>query len=232
MFNSLWSNGLNTDMVAMYPFIGGTAASHAIQAMNPGTYNILFNGGWTHNTSGATPNGTTGYGLLNGLVPAVRGFTVSGGSVGVYCGTDGSGGAAIGCVDGGGLLGGALTLYPALLNPTKQMATNFWNKTAAYSITTIPDTLGLMSIARSGSTSNVQFYRRGNLVSSENQTALAVSIITVNIGANNSNGTINSYSTYRQQFTYLYKGTLTTSQMTILDNIIQTYQTDLGRNVY
>ena len=61
LFQSIWSNGLNTNMIMMYPFIGGTAASHAVQAMSPGTYNLSFLGGWTQNVSGATPNGTNAY---------------------------------------------------------------------------------------------------------------------------------------------------------------------------
>jgi len=231
MFNSIWSNGFNTNMVGMYPFIGGTAASHAVQAMSPGVYNLTFNGGWTHNTSGATPNGTNAYAVLSGLVPqAITGFTLSGGSLGTYCGTDAVGGAAIGSTDPSQ---GAFNLYPALLNPTKQMATTFWNNTiGAYSITTIPDTLGLMSIARSGSTSTIQFYRKGSLISSQNHTALQLNNISIFFGANNQNGIPNQYSTYRHQFSYIYRGTLTTSQMTTLDSIIQTYQTSLGRNVY
>ena len=234
LFQSIWSNGLNTNMVAMYPFIGGTAASHKFNAMNPldtnGAYRLTFNGGWTHNTSGATPNGTNGYANTY-VITATSGFTLSGGSLGTYCGTDASTGAAIGVTAS---FNGAFNLYPVLLNPTKQIATTFWNNTVgAYSVTTVPDSLGLMSVARSGSTSTVQFYRRGSLVSSQNHTALALtSTFDVWLGANNQTGTANQYSTYRHQFTYLYSGTLTTSQMTTLDSIIQTYQTSLGRNVY
>ena len=232
MFNSLWSNGLNTDMVGLYPFIGGTAASHSVQAMNPGTYSISFNGGWTHNTSGATPNGTTGYGILNGLVlGAIAGFTVSGGSVGVYCGTNGSSGAAIGATNGSGF--GAIQLSPGINNPTLKVSSILWNSSSpVYSVPTISDTVGLISTARSGTTTTIQLYRRGVLLSSELSNSSTLSSVATVIGANNTNGIINSYSTYRHQFTYVYKGTMSESQMTILNNIIQTYQTDLGRNVY
>jgi hypothetical protein len=232
MFNSIWNNGLNTDMVAMYPFIGGTAASHSVQAMNPGTYSILFNGGWTHNTSGATPNGTTGYGILNGLVlGAIPGFTVSGGSVGVYCGTNGSSGVAIGSTNGSGF--GAIQLSPGVNNPTLKVSSILWNSASpVYSVPTISDTLGLISTARSGTTTTIQLYRRGVLLSSELSNSSTLSFVATVIGANNTNGIINSYSTYRHQFTYVYRGTMSESQMSILNNIIQTYQTDLGRNVY
>jgi hypothetical protein len=65
MFNSIWSNGLNTNMLAMYPFIGGTAGSHKFNGMNPldtnGAYRLTFAGGWTHSANGALPNGTNAY---------------------------------------------------------------------------------------------------------------------------------------------------------------------------
>jgi len=50
-----------TKMKALYPMIGGTAASHLVNLKTPGTYNLTFAGGWTHSASGATPNGSTGY---------------------------------------------------------------------------------------------------------------------------------------------------------------------------
>ena len=230
LFQSIWSNGLNTNMVAMYPFIGGTSASHVIQAMVPGTYNLTFNGGWTHNTSGATPNGTNAYANVPFAPSVTGGFVLSGGSLGTYCGTDASAGCVIGSTAGNG---GAFALFPIALNPTKQMLTTFWNSgVGAYSVTAVDNALGLMSLARSGSTSTIQFYRRGSLVSSQNHNAVALPNVSIYLGANNQTGTPNNYSTYRHQFSYLYAGTLTTSQMTTLDSIIQTYQTSLGRNVY
>jgi hypothetical protein len=230
LFQSIWSNGLNTNMVAMYPFIGGTSASHVIQAMVPGTYNLTFNGGWTHNTSGATPNGTNAYANVPFAPSVTGGFVLSGGSLGTYCGTDASVGCVIGSTAGNG---GAFALFPIALNPTKQMLTTFWNSgVGAYSVTAVDNALGLMSLARSGSTSTIQFYRRGSLVSSQNHNAVALPNVSVYLGANNQIGTPNNYSTYRHQFSYLYAGTLTTSQMTTLNGIIQTYQTSLGRNVY
>jgi len=61
-YASLWSK-----MTALYPFIGGTAATHAINLKSPGTYNIqnAANATWTgatHNSNGVTGNGSTHYG--------------------------------------------------------------------------------------------------------------------------------------------------------------------------
>jgi hypothetical protein len=60
---SLWSK-----MTAIYPFIGGTAGTHAINLKTPGTYNITWSGGLTHNSNGVTGDGSS-YGNT-GLTPS------------------------------------------------------------------------------------------------------------------------------------------------------------------
>jgi hypothetical protein len=54
-----------TKMKAIYPFIGGTATAHKFNLKDPrdldAAYRLVFNGGWTHSSTGALPNGTTGY---------------------------------------------------------------------------------------------------------------------------------------------------------------------------
>lgn len=59
LFVNLKANSLYTKILALYPFVGGVAAAHAINACNIGTYTITFTGGWTHTASGITANGTT-----------------------------------------------------------------------------------------------------------------------------------------------------------------------------
>jgi hypothetical protein len=48
-------------MTALYPFTGGTASKHSYNFMNTAAYQITFNGGWTHSSTGSTPNGTNAY---------------------------------------------------------------------------------------------------------------------------------------------------------------------------
>lgn len=54
---SIW-----TKFYALYPFIGATAATHAINAKSPGTYNITWSGTVAHSSNGVTGDGSTGYG--------------------------------------------------------------------------------------------------------------------------------------------------------------------------
>jgi hypothetical protein len=53
---SIW-----TKFKAIYPIVGGTASSHAVNLKTPGTYNLTFASGWTHSSTGMTPNGTSAY---------------------------------------------------------------------------------------------------------------------------------------------------------------------------
>lgn len=42
-------------MKALYPIVGGSAGSHAVNLKTPGTYNLTFSTGWTHASTGMTP---------------------------------------------------------------------------------------------------------------------------------------------------------------------------------
>ena len=57
---SIW-----TKMKAIYPFVGGTASQHRFNLKDPrdldAAYRLVFSGGWAHSSTGALPNGTTGY---------------------------------------------------------------------------------------------------------------------------------------------------------------------------
>lgn len=48
-----------TKFKAIYPIVGGSASSHAVNLKTPGTYNLTFATGWTHSSTGITPNGNT-----------------------------------------------------------------------------------------------------------------------------------------------------------------------------
>lgn len=52
-------------MKAIYPIVGGSAGSHAVNLKTPGTYNLTFSTGWTHASTGMTPNGTSAYSNTN-----------------------------------------------------------------------------------------------------------------------------------------------------------------------
>ena len=48
------SDGIYSNLYFMHPFFGGNAASNAIEGINPGgSYDLDFNGSWTHGASGS-----------------------------------------------------------------------------------------------------------------------------------------------------------------------------------
>lgn len=51
---SIW-----TKFKAIYPIVGGSASSHAVNLKTPGTHNLTFATGWTHSSNGMLPNGAT-----------------------------------------------------------------------------------------------------------------------------------------------------------------------------
>lgn len=65
LVTGLKTDGIWTKMKAIYPFVGGTATTHKYNLKDPrdldAAYRLVFNGGWTHSSTGATPNGTNGY---------------------------------------------------------------------------------------------------------------------------------------------------------------------------
>ena len=78
--NTLESNlttyGLTSKIKALYPFVGGTASKHKFNFMDArdldAAYRLVFNGGWTHSSTGALPNGTNAY-ADTFLIPNVLG---------------------------------------------------------------------------------------------------------------------------------------------------------------
>jgi hypothetical protein len=67
LVKDLKSYGIWTKMKAIYPMVGASAAACA-QNLKSSSFTGTFNGGWTFSTTGALPNGSTGY-MNTSLVP-------------------------------------------------------------------------------------------------------------------------------------------------------------------
>lgn len=75
-----------TKYSAIYPIMGGTAAAHAINAKNPGTYNLTYNGTVAHTASGLRAAGTAGDYAQAGLRPSD--FSQDSIHIGIYVNDD------------------------------------------------------------------------------------------------------------------------------------------------
>lgn len=74
--------GIWTSMVALYPFVGGTAATHS-HNLKSSSFQITWNGTVTHNANGVQGNGTTGYGDP-GITPSTSGLLLNSTHGGCY----------------------------------------------------------------------------------------------------------------------------------------------------
>jgi hypothetical protein len=65
LVTDLKTYGVWTKMKAIYPMVGGTSSTHKWNLKDPrdldAAFRLMFYGGWTHSSNGATPNGTNGY---------------------------------------------------------------------------------------------------------------------------------------------------------------------------
>ena len=65
LVRDLKSNKLWSKLRVVYPFVGGTQQSHSFNLKDPRDFDsarrIQFYGGWTHSSTGAQPNGTSGW---------------------------------------------------------------------------------------------------------------------------------------------------------------------------
>lgn len=82
--------GIWSKMKAIYPFVGGTASSHKWNLKDPrdadAAFRLTFNGGWTHSSTGAKPNGTNGW--ADTYFTPSSNWSDEKGSIGFYSRTD------------------------------------------------------------------------------------------------------------------------------------------------
>jgi len=95
-------------MKALYPFVGGTAETHKFNLINPlntnEAFRLVFNGGWTHDSNGVTPNGTTGY--ANTFLRPYQVLNQNSTHLSIFSNTTiQESGIDMGCREGGGVLG-------------------------------------------------------------------------------------------------------------------------------
>jgi len=212
--------GIWTKMKAVYPLVGGTATSHKFNLKNPAdtnaAYRLVFNGGWTHSSLGALPNGVNAY-ASTFLIPNTV-FGAGYASTGVYVNqaltvsANPIGSTNMTILIGSGFVRGA--------NKASSNVTAFSQS---------PND-GFIVNSRTSSTSMFFMNRTGAFQTSTITAVAAYATTDTVLGASNSNGTILNYSNGRIALAYC-SDFLTQAEATILKSIVQTYQTALGRQV-
>ncbi len=227
LVSDLKTYGLWTKMKAIYPFVGGGANSHKFNLKDPrnldAAYRLVFNGGWTHTSNGAKPNGTTGYAetYLNNNILGLNDI-----SFGVYFGGDNLisydiilASCAIGAYNGGWGSG----IYTG--NNTSS-TTYFVNDSYVTLSVNSGSSKGMYIVSKTSTSSFV--HTRGSFYNSVSFNPQVLRNATFKIGrAGDWQG---DYNSQEQRFTYIGDG-LNQTEISNLYTSIQKFQTTLGRQV-
>ena len=234
LVSTLKTYNLWTKMKAVYPFVGGNATSHSYNLINPTVYGLSFSGGWTHSSTGALPNGTTGYANTN-LNLSTSGLVNTNFAHSTYIRTS-AGTGYPGGVYTPVLMGGWFESYVLLWTPTStpantKISTWMANTGSEQLQGTVTETKGLILGNRPSSSNVFTLHKNGTRVSTSASFSVR-NFPTLNyyIGAYNNNGTVSGFDTREVAFYHIGTG-LSDSDVANLYYTIQQFQTDLGRQV-
>jgi hypothetical protein len=227
LYVGLVANEIDTKMIAIYPFIGGTATSHKFNLMDPrdvdAAYRLTYNGTITHDSNGITPNGSTGFAntyinistlgswdtnshlsVYSPATSAINGWNI---------------GAATNASSGTNIFGLGLRTTPVYDNGNVTTRTS---GTGGGNGCWIGTTTG---------TSLKRIYRNGSPIATNTAVnASTVPSLNLYIGGVNDNGSANFRMPNNLRFISVGR-TLTNSEVFTLNSLIQQYQTILGRAV-
>ena len=237
LVTDLKTAGVWTKMKAIYPFVGGTAASHRFNLKDPrdldAAFRLVFNGGGVHSSQGFLPNGTTSYANTN-FIPSAG--ISNGASVhfSIYSNTN-----SFPTVNGGYKVNGGYQASPLKIfqlafykQPTGQSTyrSSLGGTTQLSVDSSNPTTQGFTLTNRTSATSLKLF--QNNTLLGTNTTSETNGLPNVNmyLGAINGAGVIDSYNDIPHQFTSIGDG-LTDTEAANFYTAVQKYQTTLGRQV-
>lgn len=225
--------GLWNKIMALYPFVGGTAFSHKFNLKNPVDtdlgFRIIFNGGWTHSSTGILPNGITAWGdtkfrpnnSYTNWVPLDHLDDIH---IAYYSRTDAISGAD---------MGGANTSYARGVYIMPSYAVNQYINvygTGSIVTTSISPTTGFIMLKRDNSLTTIKSGRNGTSVSNaQNVDTFGIYPIVLSAIAR-FNDTRTFFSTRELALASIGWG-LTDTEEANFNTAVQAFQTTLGRNV-
>lgn len=222
-FVSLKSALIYSKIAVMWGFVGGTSGTHAIQWKSPGTSDMTFPNGATHDADGVTFDGVNQYGNSN---YAYSTSPLNGLAFGVYNRTTGGQNG----YDFGIESGGANSWLSVMLNSAGSQV-EFYTAAGGFTGGVTTDGLGLtVGVVDS---SDVLAYRNASV---ENSTASTVPFsvsTTLNsyIGCLNSGGVAAYFANRNYSFSFISEDEWDATEMTDLYDAVQDLQVSLGRDV-
>jgi len=230
LVKSLKSANIWTKMKALYPFVGGTATTHKFNLKDPrdldAAYRLVFNGGWTHSSNGAKPNGTTGYADTK-FTPSTN-LTANSAHQSFYLRTNISisHNAVYGCYTTFGTNNFLLYPYSFGIGWISDILDNSLSRI----VSNAGDSTGYVISTRSSSNSHKIFRNNTQIASTNNATNGNYPTINYYLGAGNQNGIPGTYDSNEHAFASLGDG-LTDTEAANFYTAVQTFQTTLGRQV-
>ena len=216
----LISNGLATKMKALYPFVGGTAATHKFNFMDArdvdAAFRLQFSGGMTHSSNGVLFNGTNGWADTR-LIPSTT-LSLNSSHASIYSRTNNT----------------VVTFdfytptYYTFLLGINCGGTSFSRvNQSTYSNIAATDSLGLRIINRTDATTE-KLYKNNSLIltTARNSTALAITPIAIAY----TEGSGVAWSNRQYSFMSVGNG-LTDGEASTLYTLTQAMQTTLSRAV-
>ena len=222
----LTTYGLTAKIKALYPMVGGTAAKHKFNFMDArdldAAYRLTFNGGWTHASTGSTPNGVNAFAdtNFNSNILALNSSTLL-----FYTTTNGDGLV----VDMGNNGNGSENIMLLKWSVATLLAINSTTGAGRIAVTNT-DSRGLYLLTRTAS-NVLKYFKNSSLISSS--TASSNSTVNRNIWIsawNNVDGT--SYPSSRNVICSAMADGLNDTEAANLSNAINTFNTTLTRNTY
>jgi len=235
LVKGLKTDGVWTKMKAIYPFVGGTASTHKYNLKDPrdldAAFRLVFNGGWTHSSTGATPNGTNGYADTK-LVPSSVLSSINNLHLSHYSRTQNSStsGWNMG-VDTTSPNIGYLNLSQYWASVTSKLFNNGLYPTYIAAANN-SNTLGL-AIGNVPSSVLRKLHFNGailNTTTNTSPTNLPNTSLFIGSGRNSTTGLAADFTPHQNAFTSIGDG-LTDTEASNLYTRVQAYQTALSRNV-
>lgn len=217
--DSLW-----TKMKAIYPMVGGTSSTHKWNLKDPvdsdAAFRLVFNGGWTHSSTGALPNGSNGYADTK-LIPSSS-LTQNSSHISIYNRTN---------TDGLYVDMGTRNATAESILLTRWSNGTLFSHNTDYGLRMAPsnsDSRGHYMVSRRSS-SDMEAYKNGSSISTSSANSNA-STYSIYLSAWNDSGSPNYYTSREIAFSSIGDG-LTDTEASNFYTRVQTYQTALSRNV-
>jgi hypothetical protein len=234
LVRDLANAGLLSKLLAVYPFVGGSAASHKWNLVAPrdedAAYRLGFNGTWTHSSNGATPSTANADTYLNPATVFAGGTY----SLGIYLRDNPASGQTyrvdIGCASQ--VPEGVDDRFFSHIVSGDGTGYFDYRSRMTVSNATYGEATGFHALSRTSS-SSLKVFRNGiekahNTSSSDTYPIPSRSVW---LGANNNSDTLARNHSNRQIAFAFLGNSLTDAEVGVMHSAVHTFQTTLSRNV-